>query len=126
MYYPSIDVSAGLTTHLNCGRGPTADDDAMSLKGKASANSSAKHIENHWPPYPPPKETELDKALRVEEEREARRVSDAIDRELESERQAVRRRQKEETRLLLLGAHATFDCSLRLGSMTDAGCCRPI
>ncbi|RDX54681.1 G-protein alpha subunit [Lentinus brumalis] len=75
----------------------------MSLKGKASANSSAKHIENHWPPYPPPKETDLDKALRVEEEREARRVSDAIDRELESERQAVRRRQKEETRLLLLG-----------------------
>ncbi|EJF63820.1 G-protein alpha subunit [Dichomitus squalens LYAD-421 SS1] len=56
-----------------------------------------------WPPYPPPGETELEKALRLEDEREARRVSDAIDQALELELQSTRRKRKEETRLLLLG-----------------------
>ncbi|RPD65675.1 G-alpha-domain-containing protein [Lentinus tigrinus ALCF2SS1-7] len=106
MYHPFSDVSAGLT-RLNCARHGPDDDDNMSLKGKgkgkASAPSPSQYNENQWPPYPPPGETDLEKALRVEEEREARRVSDAIDRAIESERQAVRRRQKEETRLLLLG-----------------------
>ena len=105
MYHPFNDVSAGLT-RLNCARhGPDDDDDTMSLKRKAS---SSQHSESQWPPYPPPGETDLEKALRVEEEREARRVSDAIDRAIESERQAVRRRQKEETKLLLLGVCVTY------------------
>ncbi|KAI0646452.1 hypothetical protein C8Q79DRAFT_1010079 [Trametes meyenii] len=59
--------------------------------------------QNTWPPYPPPTETELEKALRVEEEREAKRISDAIDRELEAERQALRRDRKGKMKLLLLG-----------------------
>ena len=56
-----------------------------------------------WPPYPPPGETELEKALRLEEEREAKRISDAIDQALELEMQSTRRQRKGETRLLLLG-----------------------
>ena len=45
----------------------------------------------------------MEKAARLEEEREAKRVSDAIDRNLEAERQALRKRQKSEIKLLLLG-----------------------
>ncbi|KAI0746950.1 guanine nucleotide binding protein, alpha subunit [Daedaleopsis nitida] len=75
----------------------------MSWKGKAPVSSPIERRESEWPPYPPPEETELEKALRAEEEREAKRVSDAIDRAIEHERQAVRRRQKVERKLLLLG-----------------------
>lgn len=107
MYHPFSDVSAGLT-RLNCVRHGSDEVDNMSPKGKTPSRSSSQHNENQWPPYPPPGETELEKALRLEEEREARRVSDAIDRAIETERQAVRRRQKEETRLLLLGAYTTY------------------
>ncbi|KAI0674459.1 G-protein alpha subunit [Trametes maxima] len=59
--------------------------------------------QNAWPPYPPPGETELERAMRVEEEREAKRISDAIDRELEAERQALRKDRKGKMKLLLLG-----------------------
>ncbi len=59
---------------------------------------------SHWPPYPPPGETDLERALRLEEEREAKKVSDEIDQELEIERQTTRKKQKGEKRLLILGA----------------------
>ncbi|KAH9941216.1 G-protein alpha subunit [Epithele typhae] len=59
--------------------------------------------ENAWPPPPPAGETDLEKELRTEEEREAKRVSDAIDRVLEAERQTMRKKRREEVRLLLLG-----------------------
>ena len=99
MYHSFADLSIGLIA-LNCARRT----DTMSFgKGKAPAHLPVQYQENQWPPYPPADETELEKALRMEEEREAKRVSDAIDRMLESERQSSRRKQKAETRLLLLG-----------------------
>ncbi|KAH9835139.1 G-protein alpha subunit [Rhodofomes roseus] len=55
-----------------------------------------------WPPHPPPGETELERAVRVEEEKEAKRTSDAIDRELELER-VEQRKHRHSTRVLLLG-----------------------
>ena len=72
----------------------------MSLKKKVPAIAPQ---ENVWPPPPPENEGEMEKAARLEEEREAKRVSDAIDRNLEAERQALRKRQKSEIKLLLLG-----------------------
>ncbi|KAI0777274.1 G-alpha-domain-containing protein [Trametes elegans] len=71
--------------------------------GKGASPRNAQPSANAWPPYPPADETELEKAVRLEEEREARRISEAIDRELENERQAIRRVKKSETKLLLLG-----------------------
>ncbi|PCH43570.1 G-alpha-domain-containing protein [Wolfiporia cocos MD-104 SS10] len=59
-------------------------------------------MSNNWPPYPPDNETELERALRLEEEREAKRVSDEIDRGLERERQNLRKK-KIQTTILLLG-----------------------
>ncbi|KZT68898.1 G-protein alpha subunit [Daedalea quercina L-15889] len=55
-----------------------------------------------WPPHPPPGETELERAVRLEEEKEAKRRSDAIDRELELER-LEQRKHRYATRVLLLG-----------------------
>ncbi|KAH9933905.1 guanine nucleotide binding protein, alpha subunit [Fomitopsis serialis] len=55
-----------------------------------------------WPPHPPPGETELERAVRLEEEKEARRKSDVIDREIELER-VEQRKHKNCTRVLLLG-----------------------
>ena len=74
------------------------------MQGK-DASSDDGHA-SQWPPYPPPRETDLDKALRLEEGREAKRISDEIDHELELERQTTRKKQKGEKRLLLLGAHS--------------------
>ena len=102
MYHQFAHLSAGLT-RFNCVH--HLEEHEMSFKSKATAsNGHAPINENQWPPYPPPDETEFERAVRVEEEREAKRVSDAIDREIESDRQVYRRRQREETRLLLLGA----------------------
>ena len=56
---------------------------------------------NTWPPFPPSNESELDRALRLEEEREAKTISDAIDDALEQEKQEKRKRR--ETKILLLG-----------------------
>ncbi|KAH9921380.1 G-protein alpha subunit [Amylocystis lapponica] len=55
-----------------------------------------------WPPLPPPGETDLEQALRIEEEKEAKRVSDAIDTAIEQERQELRK-QRVNTKILLLG-----------------------
>ncbi|KAI0937522.1 hypothetical protein AcV5_000338 [Taiwanofungus camphoratus] len=55
-----------------------------------------------WPPFPPPGETDLERALRLEEEKEAKRISDAIDYAIEKERQESRK-QRYHTRVLLLG-----------------------
>ncbi|KAI0360519.1 G-alpha-domain-containing protein [Trametes cingulata] len=108
-------MNTGLAA-LNCYRRPDAEDeheDAMKNTDNQAGSSSWRRSpatrpalqipENVWPPYPPPDENELDKAVRLEEEREAKRISDAIDRELESERQALRRERKGEVKLLLLG-----------------------
>ena len=73
------------------------------LQGK---DAGAEEHVSQWPPYPPPGETDLEKALRLEEESEAKRVSDEIDHELEIERQTTRKKQKGEKRLLILGAHS--------------------
>ena len=56
---------------------------------------------NTWPPFPPANESELDRALRFEEEQEAKQISDAIDVALELEKQEKRKRR--ETKILLLG-----------------------
>ena len=51
---------------------------------------------------PPPNETEEEKAARLHEEAEAKRISDLIDEELNRQRQAERRGPKP-VKLLLLG-----------------------
>ena len=56
---------------------------------------------NTWPPFPPPNESELDRALRLGEEKEAKKISDAIDDALEQEKQEKRKRRV--TKILLLG-----------------------
>ncbi|CCM02500.1 uncharacterized protein FIBRA_04602 [Fibroporia radiculosa] len=55
-----------------------------------------------WPPHPPPGETDLERAVRLEEEKEAKRISDAIDHDLELDKVEWRKR-KYHTRILLLG-----------------------
>ncbi|KZT70896.1 G-alpha-domain-containing protein [Daedalea quercina L-15889] len=57
---------------------------------------------NTWPPYPPPDETELEKAVRLEEEKVAKRISEEIDRQIESDRQELKSRRLK-TKILLLG-----------------------
>ena len=61
-------------------------------------------IGQSWPPYPPAEETELERALRLEEEKEAKRVSDVIDLALEAERNELKKR-KEYIKVLLLGEY---------------------
>ncbi|KAI0635319.1 G-alpha-domain-containing protein [Trametes polyzona] len=82
--------------------GPSRSGAGSSWRKGGMARGGQVH-ENVWPPWPPPDETELEKAVRLEEEREAKRISDAIDRALESERQSLRRERKGEMKLLLLG-----------------------
>ncbi|CDO73675.1 hypothetical protein BN946_scf185015.g3 [Trametes cinnabarina] len=104
-------MSSGLAA-LNCyWRRPDSDDDELDdvTKGDYAGGGGAavpakpgKYAGNAWPPYPPPKETELEKAVRLEEEREAKLISDSIDRALEAERQGARRERKVETKILLL------------------------
>lgn len=65
-----------------------------------------------WPPHPPLIETELERAVRLEEEKEAKRVSDAIDRDIELEKQELRARRRHQTRILLLGMIAFVICSV--------------
>ncbi|EJF65114.1 G-alpha-domain-containing protein [Dichomitus squalens LYAD-421 SS1] len=55
-----------------------------------------------WPPAPPKDENEGERAARLEAEREAKRISDEIDRALEQERQELRKR-RPQTKILLLG-----------------------
>ncbi|KAI9065633.1 G-alpha-domain-containing protein [Trametes sanguinea] len=104
-------MSSGLAA-LSCyRRRPDSSDDDVDDAMKSDdaglrpslPSRAGKRAENAWPPYPPPNETELEKAVRVEEEREAKLISDSIDRALEAERQSVRRERKAETKLLLLG-----------------------
>ncbi|KAI0775645.1 G-protein alpha subunit [Trametes elegans] len=57
---------------------------------------------NVWPPLPPRNESESDKAARLAAEKEAKRISDEIDRALEQERQELRKR-RPQTKILLLG-----------------------
>ncbi|PCH44967.1 G-alpha-domain-containing protein [Wolfiporia cocos MD-104 SS10] len=64
--------------------------------------SSSQNTPDVWPPHPPSGESELERAMRLEEEREAKRVSDAIDHAIELERQELRKRHHH-TRILLLG-----------------------
>ena len=79
----------------------------MSFRRKSPVASSR---ENVWPPYPPPDETDFDKSARMEAEREAKRVSETIDRALEAERQALRKKQKVEIKILLLGEQWLLSC----------------
>lgn len=55
-----------------------------------------------WPPVRTD-ETEAERSLRVEEEREAKKISDAIDRSLERERQDQLKRKRKQVKVLLLG-----------------------
>ncbi|KAH9852465.1 G-alpha-domain-containing protein [Lenzites betulinus] len=102
---------------LNCyGRGADMDSDGEAATGARepgpsrgrrwggvpALRSTSQPRVRVWPPWPPRDESELEKALRLEEEREAKRISDAIDRELESERQALGPR-RADLKLLLLG-----------------------
>ncbi|GBE87528.1 G-protein alpha subunit [Sparassis crispa] len=58
--------------------------------------------EVNWPPIPPPADSELDRALRLEEEKEAKKRSDAIDHAIELEREEMRK-QRHNTKIVLLG-----------------------
>lgn len=61
-----------------------------------------RYVETDWPPPPSPDETAEERAIRQEEEKEAKRVSDAID-----ERLTVEREQKKKhtgAKILLLGS----------------------
>ncbi|OCH92456.1 G-protein alpha subunit [Obba rivulosa] len=55
-----------------------------------------------WPPSPPTDESDLDRALRLQEEKEAKKISDEIDRAIEKERQELKKR-RSAMRILLLG-----------------------
>ncbi|KAI0371122.1 G-protein alpha subunit [Pilatotrama ljubarskyi] len=55
-----------------------------------------------WPPLPPKDESETEKAARLAAEKEAKRISDEIDRALEQERQELRKH-RPQTKILLLG-----------------------
>ncbi|CDO69402.1 hypothetical protein BN946_scf184270.g5 [Trametes cinnabarina] len=57
---------------------------------------------NVWPPPPPKNESEDEKAARLAAEKEAKRISDEIDRALEHERQELRKH-RPQTKILLLG-----------------------
>ncbi|EIN08788.1 P-loop containing nucleoside triphosphate hydrolase protein [Punctularia strigosozonata HHB-11173 SS5] len=67
---------------------------------------SVDHYPTLWPPYPRPDETEArsreEKNARLEEERQAKIVSDNIDSQIEAERQE-RRRKLPQAKILLLG-----------------------
>ena len=52
---------------------------------------------------PPPNETPSERSLRLRDEAEAKRVSDAIDEELRDARAREKRRKASEVRVLLLG-----------------------
>lgn len=59
--------------------------------------------DSDWPPRPSPeRETEEQRTERLEREREAKRVSDDIDSELEAEK-IERRKRKPDVKILLLG-----------------------
>ncbi|PFH50507.1 hypothetical protein AMATHDRAFT_60909 [Amanita thiersii Skay4041] len=55
-----------------------------------------------WPPYPPSNETQDQMRIRLEEEVEARRISDSIDRTISAEREQIKKRGPG-VKLLLLG-----------------------
>ncbi|OSD04002.1 G-protein alpha subunit [Trametes coccinea BRFM310] len=57
---------------------------------------------NVWPPPPPKNESESEKAARLAAEKEAKKISDEIDRALEHERQELRKH-RPQTKILLLG-----------------------
>ena len=67
------------------------------------AESTSRYDEgiDDWPP--PVRETAAQRALRLEEEREAKRVNDEIDMALEAER-LERKKRKVDVKILLLGA----------------------
>ncbi|KAI0645404.1 G-protein alpha subunit [Trametes meyenii] len=55
-----------------------------------------------WPPSPPKTESESERAARLTSEKEAKKISDEIDRALEQERQELKKR-RPQTKILLLG-----------------------
>ena len=55
-----------------------------------------------WPPHPPPNESEEASRTRMEEEAEAKRVSESIDRALLAEREQFKKRHTG-AKILLLG-----------------------
>jgi hypothetical protein len=55
-----------------------------------------------WPPHPPPNESEEATRMRMEEEAEAKRVSESIDRALLAERELLKKRHSG-AKILLLG-----------------------
>jgi len=55
-----------------------------------------------WPPPPPPDETELEKAMRIQEENNATAMSQAIDLQIEAEKLEAQRN-RTPIRILLLG-----------------------
>ncbi|KAI0829657.1 G-alpha-domain-containing protein [Trametes gibbosa] len=57
---------------------------------------------NVWPPLPPKNENESERTARIAAEREAKRISDEIDRALEQEKQDLRKH-KPHSKILLLG-----------------------
>ena len=81
---------------------PSLADALAALPSMRWSKPATPTIPETWPPHPPPGETELERAVRLEEEKEAKRRSDAIDREIEQER-LEQRKLRHSTRVLLLG-----------------------
>jgi hypothetical protein len=84
-----------------------------------SPKPSQGDLENVWPPPPPAEETELEHALRLQEESKAARCSAEIDQAIERSRVEAQKRRRQ-IRILLLGEHNRF-CFL-LYQRNDASC----
>lgn len=74
----------------------------MSTRRESTSPIQIGPVGQSWPPYPPAEETELERALRLEEEKEAKKKSDVIDEAIEVERNELKKR-KQYIKVLLLG-----------------------
>lgn len=66
-------------------------------------NPSQEQLATPWPPPPPVGETELEKALRVQEEMNAATRSAEIDQAIEQDRLEIQKK-RDQIKILLLGA----------------------
>jgi guanine nucleotide-binding protein G(i) subunit alpha len=73
----------------------------MPVPAQSQTRSMPAKVE--WPPQSPLEETDEEKAVRLEQEREAKRISDAIDHDIAVEREQRRRQQGPMAKVLLLG-----------------------
>lgn len=73
------------------------------------------HDTPHWPPPPRTSETEEELKDRQEEERQAKLISDKIDREIEQERAERKKKKQASVKILLVGEFFLGTRSCHLG-----------